>query len=66
MCRGLSNRLIADELGVSEGTIKSHQHTIYRMLGVQSRIGLMITLTSRNEMQSALAVKREAEEDWRR
>jgi DNA-binding NarL/FixJ family response regulator len=53
VCRGLSNRLIADTLGVSEGTIKNHLHTIFGMLGVQSRIELMIMLSNRNEMQSA-------------
>jgi two-component system, NarL family, nitrate/nitrite response regulator NarL len=52
VCRGLPNRLIADTLGVSEGTIKNHLHTIFGMLGVQSRIELMIMLSNRNEMQS--------------
>jgi DNA-binding NarL/FixJ family response regulator len=45
VCRGLSNRLIADALGVSERTIKNHLHTIFGMLGVQSRIELMIMLS---------------------
>ena len=48
VCRGLSNRLIADELV----TIKNYLYTIYRMLGVQSRIELMNMLSNRNEMQS--------------
>ena len=52
VCRGLSNRLIADELVVSERAIKNYLYTIYRMLGVQSRIELMNMLSNRNEMQS--------------
>jgi two-component system nitrate/nitrite response regulator NarP len=48
--RGLSNRLIADTLRVSEGTIKIHLHNIYEILGVRSRIELMIMLSKRNEM----------------
>ena len=51
VCRGLSNRLIADTLDVSEGTIKSHLHTVYEKLGVQSRIELMI-MFNRTELQS--------------
>ena len=51
VCRGLPNRLIADTLGVSEGTIKSHLRTIYETLGIQSRIELMI-MFNRTELQS--------------
>jgi len=53
ICRGLPNRLIADTLGVSEGTIKSHLRTIYETLGIPSRIELMVMLSSRTELQSA-------------
>jgi DNA-binding NarL/FixJ family response regulator len=52
VCRGFSNRLIADELIVSERTLKNYLLTIYRTLGVQSRTELMIMLSNRNEMQS--------------
>ena len=53
VCRGLSNRLIADKLGVREGTIKMHLHNIYEIVGVRSRIELMIMMSNRNEMQAA-------------
>jgi RNA polymerase sigma factor (sigma-70 family) len=53
VCRGLSNRLIADTLGVSEGTIKGHLHTIFEKLDVQSRIELMILLSNPKVMQPA-------------
>jgi len=47
-CDGLSNRMIAEKLGVNEGTVKSHLHAIYDKLGVQSRIALMIALSDRS------------------
>jgi len=36
-CNGLSNRTIAEQLGLSEGTVKVHLHTIYETLGIHSR-----------------------------
>jgi DNA-binding NarL/FixJ family response regulator len=32
---GLSNKQIARELGISEGTVKQHLHTIYDKLGCE-------------------------------
>ena len=51
--RGLCNRLIADTLGVSEGTIKAHVHTIFEKLEVQSRIELMMLLSNPKVMELA-------------
>lgn len=34
---GKSNSQIAEELGVTEGTVKTHLYTIFRILGVHSR-----------------------------
>jgi two-component system nitrate/nitrite response regulator NarL len=45
VCDGLSNKMIARKLGVSEGTVKGHLHAIYEKLDVLSRIELMIALT---------------------
>jgi two-component system nitrate/nitrite response regulator NarP len=39
--RGLSNRAIAERLGVSEGTVKVHLHAIYEKLDIHSRIELV-------------------------
>jgi two-component system nitrate/nitrite response regulator NarL len=39
-CRGLSNREIAEKLGVVEGTIKIHLHGIYEKLNIHSRTEL--------------------------
>ena len=44
VCHGLSNREIAEKLGVAEGTVKGHLHSTYEHLGVRSRIELMIAL----------------------
>jgi len=42
VCNGLSNKLIARKLGVSEGTVKIHLHAVYRKLDVGSRTDLML------------------------
>jgi DNA-binding NarL/FixJ family response regulator len=47
-CQGLSNRQIADNLGLSEGTVKIHLHAIYGQLGVPSRTMLMAALAGRS------------------
>jgi two-component system nitrate/nitrite response regulator NarL len=42
--QGLSNRAVADQLGVGEGTVKIHLHNIYRKLGISKRTGLMLSM----------------------
>ena len=37
---GLTNKAIAHQLRVSEGTIKLHLHNIYRKLAIKSRFAL--------------------------
>ena len=39
-CRGLSNKEIARQIGISEGVVKLHLHRVYWKLGVQGRGGL--------------------------
>jgi DNA-binding NarL/FixJ family response regulator len=46
VCEGFSNKLIARKLDVVEGTVKAHLHSIYRKLGIRSRIELLDTLTT--------------------
>jgi DNA-binding CsgD family transcriptional regulator len=40
VARGLSNKLVARELGLSTGTVKQHLHRIFQKLGVRSRSAL--------------------------
>jgi two-component system nitrate/nitrite response regulator NarP len=40
--KGLRNREIAKQLGVTEGTIKVYLHTVFEKLGVSSRTELAI------------------------
>src|SRR6185369_13857872 len=40
--RGLRNREIATELGVTEGTVKAYLHAVFEKLGVSSRTELAI------------------------
>jgi DNA-binding NarL/FixJ family response regulator len=37
ICDGLSNKMIAYKLGVTEGTVKARLHNIYKKLGISSR-----------------------------
>jgi DNA-binding NarL/FixJ family response regulator len=38
---GRSNRAIASELNIAEGTVKQHVHALYRALGVKSRAAVI-------------------------
>jgi DNA-binding NarL/FixJ family response regulator len=40
--RGLSNKDVARELGLSPGTVKIHVHSIFQKLGAKSRHRLII------------------------
>lgn len=44
VCRGFTNKAIADRLGVAEGTVKLHVHHIYKKLGVRSRWELQVQM----------------------
>ncbi len=39
---GLSNKEVARELGLSEGTVKIHLHNIFQKLGAKSRYHLIV------------------------
>ncbi len=40
--QGLANKVIARELNVAEGTIKSHLHKVYQKLGIKGRYALAV------------------------
>jgi DNA-binding NarL/FixJ family response regulator len=42
VARGLRNRAIADQLSISEGTVKIHLHNIYEKLAVDGRLALLV------------------------
>jgi DNA-binding NarL/FixJ family response regulator len=42
-CDGLSNKAIAIKLGLSEGTVKAHMHSIFQKLGIKKRWALIAT-----------------------
>jgi DNA-binding NarL/FixJ family response regulator len=41
--QGLANKVVAGLLGVREGTVKIHLHSIYRKLRVANRTGLALS-----------------------
>jgi two-component system nitrate/nitrite response regulator NarL len=45
--RGMRNKAIGEALHISEGTVKTHLHLIYKKLGVRSRLALAIYLTEK-------------------
>ncbi len=44
---GLTNRAIAGELHLCEGTVKIHLHKIFQKLGIRSRAALIVRGTQR-------------------
>jgi DNA-binding NarL/FixJ family response regulator len=42
VARGLTNKEVARELGLSEGTVKMHVHSIFQKLGAKSRYNLIV------------------------
>ena len=48
VCRGLSNRAIAQRLDITEGTVKIHLHAIYERLNIHSRTSLAVALINRS------------------
>jgi DNA-binding NarL/FixJ family response regulator len=42
VARGLGNRLIADRLSISRGTVRVHLHHVYRKLKLAGRLALVL------------------------
>jgi DNA-binding NarL/FixJ family response regulator len=43
--QGITNKAIARELNITEGTIKLHLHHVYQKLGIRNRFALAVTLS---------------------
>ena len=41
--QGLANKVVANQLGIGEGTVKVHLHNIYQKLHVSNRTGLILS-----------------------
>jgi DNA-binding NarL/FixJ family response regulator len=52
VCQGLSNREIAEKLGVAEGTVKIHLHGIYEKLDISNRTELARALTDHSRVKA--------------
>jgi RNA polymerase sigma factor (sigma-70 family) len=56
VCDGLSNKVIATRLGLSEGTVKVHLHRIYTKLRIGNRSELIaLALSRRNSIRGTVA-----------
>ncbi len=42
ICRGCTNEAIADRLRLSEGTVRVYTDGLYKRIGVQSRLALLV------------------------
>lgn len=53
ICEGLTNREVAERLGLSEHTIKNHLFRIYDRLGISSRVEIMFSVLSQRVVRAA-------------
>jgi DNA-binding CsgD family transcriptional regulator len=65
VCDGLSNRKIAEKLGVTEGAVKIHLHAIFEKLGVRARIELISRLSIIGELGAAMWTTELVPRCWR-
>jgi DNA-binding NarL/FixJ family response regulator len=52
VAQGLSNKVVARELGLAEGTVKIHLYSVFRKLGATNRYALLLQ-TRKDVEQSA-------------
>lgn len=53
LAEGLSNKVIAKSLGISDGTVKLHVKSILRKLGIHSRVEAAVMAVERNLCQKS-------------
>ncbi len=52
VCQGLSNREIAEKLGLTVGTVKVHLHAMYEKLDIHNRTELATALTDHSRVKA--------------
>jgi len=50
---GMNNKQIANTLGISEGTVKVHLHTVYKKMKLNGRLHLAVELFVRERIMDA-------------
>jgi two-component system nitrate/nitrite response regulator NarL len=64
VAEGLTNRAVAEKMGISEHTVKNHLFRIYAKLGVSTRLDVMFSvLSQRPKSQAAQILLERSEED---
>lgn len=58
VCRGFSNKQIADEMGITERTVKFHLRNVFLKFGVTDRHALAAALATQHEPRSAPPLSR--------
>jgi DNA-binding NarL/FixJ family response regulator len=57
VARGLTNSEIADELVLSEATVKTHVHNIYRKLNVGTRVEMVMAAVRLDLIPAVMSVE---------
>lgn len=65
MVRGMSNRDIAEQLQLSEGTVKIHATAVFKTLGVASRTQALVAVSRYGiDFENVFEVAREGRAVW--
>ena len=56
IAQGLRNKVIAERLAISEGTVKIHLHNVYEKLGIDGRLELMLYAQEKGLLPAASSV----------